>query len=57
MVVNPDILNCTLASALCQTFPAAEARQVLRRLESHYTPKHASWLNMVEIEIGGLRGQ
>jgi len=30
---------------------------VLRRLEFHYTPKHASWLNMVEIEIGVLRGQ
>jgi len=30
---------------------------VLSRLEFHYTPKHASWLNMVEIEIGVLRGQ
>jgi hypothetical protein len=30
---------------------------MLRRLEFHYTPKHASWLNMVEIEIGVLRGQ
>src|SRR5436190_21829071 len=29
----------------------------VRRLEFHYTPKHASWLNMVEIEIGVLRGQ
>jgi hypothetical protein len=34
-----------------------EARRILRRLEFHYTPKHASWLNMVEIEIGVLRGQ
>ena len=40
-----------------QTFPPAEARAILRRLEFHYTPKHASWLNMVEIEIGVLRGQ
>ena len=38
-------------------FPPAEARRVLRRLEFHYTPKHASWLNMVEIEIGVLKGQ
>ena len=30
---------------------------MLRRLEFHYTPKHASWLNMVEIEIGVLKGQ
>src|SRR5450756_3237934 len=39
------------------SFPACEARRVLRRLEFHYVPKHASWLNMVEIEIGVLRGQ
>ena len=38
-------------------FPAAEARRVLRRLEFHYVPKHASWLNMVEIEIGVLASQ
>ena len=34
-----------------------KARRILRRLEFHYTPKHASWLNMVEIEIGALRSQ
>ena len=37
--------------------PPCEARRVLRRLEFHYVPKHASWLNMVEIEIGVLRSQ
>lgn len=42
---------------LYQAFPASEARRVLRRLEFHYVPKHASWLNMVEVEIGVLRGQ
>lgn len=36
---------------------ASEARRLLRRLEFHYAPKHASWLNMVEIEIGVLRRQ
>ena len=45
------------AGALYQTFPADEARRVLRRLEFHYVPKHASWLNMVEIEIGVLASQ
>ena len=45
------------AAALYAGFPPAEARRVLRRLEFHYTPKHASWLNMVEIEIGVLKGQ
>jgi transposase len=52
-----DNLSTHTASALYQTFPAAEARRVLRRLEFHYVPKHASWLNMVEIEIGVLRCQ
>src|ERR1700682_1063756 len=45
------------AGALYQTFPADEARRVLRRLQFHYVPKHASWLNMVEIEVGVLAGQ
>src|ERR1700751_4572728 len=52
-----DNLSTHPAAALYAAFPLAEARRVLRRLEFHYTPKHASWLNMVEIEIGVLKGQ
>jgi transposase len=52
-----DNLSTHSPGALYGAFPAPEARRVLRRLEFHYTPKHASWLNMVEIEIGVLRGQ
>jgi len=52
-----DNLSTHSAGALYQAFPACEARRVLRRLEFHYVPKHASWLNMVEIEIGVLRSQ
>jgi hypothetical protein len=52
-----DNLSTHSASALYQTFPADEARRVLRRLEFHYVPKHASWLNMVEIEISVLASQ
>ncbi len=52
-----DNLSTHSAGALYQAFPACEARRVLQRLEFHYVPKHASWLNMVEIEIGVLRGQ
>jgi hypothetical protein len=52
-----DNLSTHSAGALYQAFPACEARRVLRRLEFHFVPKHASWLNMVEIEIGVLRGQ
>ena len=52
-----DNLSTHTASAIYQTFPAAEARRILRRLEFHYTPKHASWLNMAEIEIDVMRRQ
>src|SRR5215210_4914016 len=52
-----DNLSTHTPGALYEAFPAAEARRILRRLEFHYTPKHASWLNMVEIEIGVLKGQ
>ena len=52
-----DNLSTHSAGALYEAFPPAEAKRILRRLDFHYTPKHASWLNMVEIEIGVLRGQ
>jgi len=52
-----DNLSTHSASALYETFDAKEARRILRRLEIHYTPKHASWLNMVEIEIGVMVSQ
>ena len=52
-----DNLSTHTAGALYEAFPAPAAHRLLRRLEFHYTPKHASWLNMVEIEIGVLRGQ
>jgi transposase len=52
-----DNLSTHSAGALYEAFPAPEAHRILRRLEFHFTPKHASWLNMVEIEIGVLRSQ
>jgi hypothetical protein len=52
-----DNLSTRSVGALYQAFPPAEARRLLRRLEFHYVPKHASWLNIVEIEIGVLRSQ
>lgn len=52
-----DNLSTHSPGALYEAFPPEEARRVLRRLEFHFVPKHASWLNMVEIEIGVLRGQ
>ena len=52
-----DNLSTHSAGALYDAFPGHEARRILKRLEFHYTPRHASWLNKVEIEIGVLRGQ
>jgi hypothetical protein len=50
-----DNLSTHSAGVLCDAFPAPEARRVLKRLQFHHTPKYASWLNLVEIEIGVLR--
>ena len=52
-----DNLSTHTAGALYETFRPPEAHRILQRLEFHYTPKHASWLNIVEMEIGVLRGQ
>jgi transposase len=52
-----DNLSTHSSGSLYERFPPAEARRILDRLEFHYTPKHASWLNMVEIEIGVMVGQ
>ena len=52
-----DNLSTHTPAALYQTFPPGEARRILNRCEFHFTPKHASWLNMVEIEIGVMVAQ
>jgi hypothetical protein len=46
-----DNLSTHSVAALYQTFDPGEARRIARKLEFYYVPKHASWLNMVEIEI------
>ena len=52
-----DNLNTHTPASLYVAFPPAEARRILNKLEFHYTPKHASWLNMVEIELSVLVNQ
>jgi len=52
-----DNLSAHSAAALYQAFEPSEARRILSKLEFHFTPKHASWLNMVEIEIGVMVSQ
>ncbi len=57
VVVVQDNLNTHTPAALYEAFEPAEAKRILNRLEFHYTPKHGSWLNMVEIELGILSEQ
>ncbi len=57
IIVIHDNLNIHSPSALYATFPAAEAKPILDKLEIHYTPKHGSWLNMAEIELSVLTRQ
>ena len=52
-----DNLSTHTPAALYQAFAPEEARRILKKLEFHYTPTHASWLNMVEIEISVLKEQ
>jgi transposase len=52
-----DNLNTHSPSTLYEILPPREAREIVRRLEFHYTPKHASWLNIAEIEFSVLNRQ
>ena len=55
--VVQDNLNTHNPSSFYQTFDAIKAFQLTRKFEMHYTPKKASWLNMVEIELSALSKQ
>ncbi|MBD2245259.1 transposase [Nostoc sp. FACHB-888] len=52
-----DNLNTHNPAALYKVFPSEKARQIVQKLELHYTPKHGSWLNQVEIELSVLARQ
>jgi hypothetical protein len=55
--VVSDNLNTHDPGSLYEAFAPEEARRILDRLEFHHTPKHGSWLNMAEIELGVLGRQ
>jgi hypothetical protein len=57
IVLVLDNLNPHSTGSLYEAFEPAEARRLAKKLEIHYTPKHGSWLNMAEIEIGVLSRQ
>ena len=52
-----DNLNIHSPASLYQAFPPEEARRITTKLEFHHTPKHASWLNMNEVELAVLSRQ
>ena len=57
IVLVMDNLNTHSLASLYEAFEPAEARRLAERFEVHYTPIHASWLNMAEIEIGVMSRQ
>ena len=57
IILVMDNLNTHRLSSLYEAFEPAEARRIAERLEIHYMPKHGSWLNMAEIELGVLSRQ
>ena len=57
IVLVQDNLNTHKPASLYEAFPAAQARRLVERFEWHYTPKHGSWLDMAESELGVLTSQ
>lgn len=57
IVLVQDNLNTHAKASLYQAFPPVEARRLAERFDWHYTPKHGSWLNMAESELGVLASQ
>lgn len=52
-----DNLNTHKPASLYEAFPPQEARRLVKRFEWIYTPKHGSWLDMAESELGVLSTQ
>jgi len=57
VVLVMDNLNTHSIGSLYEAFEPAKARELARRLEIHYTPKHGSWLNIAETELSVLSRQ
>ena len=57
IVLVQDNLSTHTTASLYAAFPPAEARRLVERFEWHYTPKHGSWLDMAESELGVLSNQ
>ncbi len=52
-----DNLNTHTPGAFYQVFAPSKARALVKKIEFHYTPKHGSWLNIAENELGSMTRQ
>jgi transposase len=57
IILVEDNLNTHNKTALIETFGEREGKKLARKIEWHFTPKHASWLDQAEIEIHSLEEQ
>ena len=57
IILVMDNLNTHSIASLYETFSPDEALRLAKKIEIHHTPKHGSWLNMAEIEIGVMSRQ
>jgi hypothetical protein len=57
VIIVCDQLNTHTKGAFYEVFEPQVARQLLRRIEFRYTPKHGSWLNIAENELSSLTRQ
>ncbi len=57
VVLVMDQLNTHSPASLYEAFAPEEAKRLADRLEIHHTPKHGSWLNLVEVELSALARQ
>lgn len=52
-----DNLNTHTPGAFYEAFPPERARELVKKIEFHYTPKHGSWLNIAENELSSMTRQ
>ncbi len=57
VILVRDNLNTHTRGAFYEAFSAEKAREIVKRIEFHYTPKHGSWLNIAECELSAMTNQ
>jgi len=57
VILISDNLNTHTRGAFYEAFPAEKAREMVKRIEFHHTPKHGSWLNISENELSSMTRQ